>query len=212
MGLFLHQSNQKWRTPSTPGLSGAVFSLQAVLYLWSQIILHRSPPSLWVGRRRPSIYNRRHIPENLQYFYFSQWCSDVSQWRNCVRVKHLQWFQLEVNIDFFFLFLFSILFLMTMITFVAVLIFGGDGLSRSRLLCVKNHWCFMIHGCVSTCDCVVHVNGVATWRWQTSEEDISYSCMCLNFELLNRTECYGYHQTPLCTRAESCMKHRTWIS
>lgn len=107
MGLFLHQSNQKWRTPSTPGLSGAVFSLQAVLYLWSQIILHRSPPSPWAGRRRPSIYNRRHIPENLQYFYFSQWCSDVSQWRNCVRVKHLQWFQLEVNIDlFFFIFLF----------------------------------------------------------------------------------------------------------
>lgn len=28
----------------------------------------------------------------------------------------------------------------------------------SRLSCVKNHWCFMIHGCVSTCDCVVHVN------------------------------------------------------
>lgn len=40
---------------------------------------------------------------------------------------------------FFFYFSFSILFLMTMITFVAVLIFGGDGLSRSRLLCVKNH-------------------------------------------------------------------------
>ena len=53
----------------------------------------------------------------------------------------------------------SILFLMTMISSRRSPIFDGDGLSTEGSCVLKTTKCFMIHGCVSYCDCVVHVNG-----------------------------------------------------
>lgn len=74
----------------------------------------------------------------------------------CTCVKHLQRFQLKANMFFF--------------PFNIVLDDYDILLSQSyiwwwwplnwRLLYVKNNKCFMIHGCVSYCDCVVHVNGL----------------------------------------------------
>lgn len=100
-----------------------------------------------------------------------------------------------------------------MITFVAVLIFGGDGLS-AKGSCVLKIWCFMIHGGVSTLWLCCTCKRVATWGWQTSEEDISYSCMCLNFELLNRTEGYWYPSHPsglYAHKQKTRMKHCTLV-
>lgn len=43
----------------------------------------------------------------------------------------------------------------------------------------------MIHGCVSSCDCAVHVNG-SPRHWQTAltDEDILYLYICLQFALI----------------------------
>lgn len=71
----------------------------------------------------------------------------------------------------------------------------------------------MIHGCVSTCDCVVHVNRLPPDDGK-HQRKIFRTRVCVS--TLNESDRRLLMSIkplwPLCTQAETCMKHCTLIS
>lgn len=109
---------------------------------------------------------------------FFQYYSDVSQWR-CSCVK--QQFQLKATVLLYFIQYCS---WWLWYPLVASPIFDGDGLSNGRPLYGKNSNCFMIHGGVSYCDCVVHVSATRQRPTTSSEEDFFFVPVSLYFKMI----------------------------